>query len=190
MARVSAAPNAAPVLPPPALKNDDRFQSFQLAMDETGGTESIASPAASAPEAEPVVTPDVPIPVSRPTLSTNRSAPESAEVEETASIENASIVGVWAPNAGTCSAREFREGTLPAIISAEGAWAGETFCLFSSKKQIDSGWSVVAKCTSPKEHWIAKVRLTVKENRLTWTSRRGTQAYSRCAPDVLMAAAR
>lgn len=104
--------------------------------------------------------------------------------------KNATIVGVWAPNAGTCSARDFREGSLPAVISTDGAWAGETFCMFSNKKQTQTGWSVTAKCSSPKERWTANVRLTVKDNKLTWASKRGTQAYSRCSPDVLMAAAR
>jgi hypothetical protein len=104
--------------------------------------------------------------------------------------KNAAIVGVWAPNTGTCSARDFREGALPAVISTDGAWAGETFCMFSNKKQTQTGWSVTAKCSSPKERWTANVRLTVKDNKLTWTSKRGTQAYARCSPDVLMAAAR
>ena len=60
--------------------------------------------------------------------------------------------------------------------------------MFSTKKQTDTGWDVVAKCTSPKERWTTKVRLSVKDNRLRWTSKRGTQSYTRCAPDVLMAA--
>jgi hypothetical protein len=97
------------------------------------------------------------------------------------------IIGVWAP--GSCAARDFREGLLPTIINTEGAWAGETFCLFSKRKQIEAGWTVVAKCTNARERWTSHVRLTVSENRLTWTSQRGTQAYSRCAPDVLMAQA-
>jgi hypothetical protein len=104
--------------------------------------------------------------------------------------KNVTIVGVWAPNPGTCSARDFREGALPAVISNDGAWAGETFCMFSNKKQTETGWNVVAKCSSPKERWTANVRLVLKDNQLTWTSRRGSQVYTRCAPDVLMAAAR
>jgi hypothetical protein len=98
------------------------------------------------------------------------------------------IVGVWAP--GSCAARDFRDGMLPTIINAEGAWAGETFCLFSKRKQTDAGWSVVAKCQNAAERWTSNVRLTVSDNRLRWTSRRGTQTYTRCAPDVLMAEAR
>jgi hypothetical protein len=100
------------------------------------------------------------------------------------------IVGVWAPDAGTCSARSFRDGVLPTVINTDGAWAGDTFCMFTKQKQTETGWSVVAKCSNPGERWTSHVRLTVNENRLTWTSKRGTQAYTRCAPDVLMAQAR
>ena len=49
-------------------------------------------------------------------------------------------------------------------------------------------WRVVAKCSNQREQWTSNVRLTVNHNRLTWTSKRGTQIYTRCAPDVLMAA--
>lgn len=105
-------------------------------------------------------------------------------------MKRAAIVGVWAPDAGTCSARDFREGMLPAVINADGAWAGDTFCVFEDKKQTETAWSVVAKCSNRREHWTAKVRLTVHNNRLTWTSKRGTQIYTRCGPDVRMADAR
>ncbi|MGH6739009.1 MAG: hypothetical protein ACREDY_08255, partial [Bradyrhizobium sp.] len=154
-----------------------------------------------------VVVADVPIPAARPTSLTDqaRGPSETPAADATVSVATASdaraddaesdakkadIIGVWAPNAGTCSARDFRQGALPAVISADGAWAGETFCMFSSKKQTDAGWSVVAKCASPKERWTARVQLTVKDNRLKWTSRRGTQLYTRCSSDVLMAEAR
>jgi hypothetical protein len=100
------------------------------------------------------------------------------------------IVGVWAPDAGICSARNFRDGDLPTVISNDGAWAGETFCMFTKKKQTETGWRVVAKCSSPRERWTANVRLTVNDSRLTWTSERGTQVYSRCKPDVLTAQAK
>jgi hypothetical protein len=105
-------------------------------------------------------------------------------------IKKATIVGVWTPDGDSCSARKLREGVLPAVINAEGAWAGETFCAFKNKEETETGWKVVAKCSSPRERWTANVRLTVHDNRLTWTSKRGTQVYTRCAPDVLMAAAR
>jgi hypothetical protein len=100
------------------------------------------------------------------------------------------FVGVWAPDPGTCSARNFRDGDLPTVINADGAWAGETFCIFTKKKQTETGWRLVAKCSSPRERWTANVRLTVNDSRLTWASERGTQVYSRCKPDVLTAQAR
>lgn len=102
------------------------------------------------------------------------------------SAERHTVVGVWAPDTGTCSARDFRDGNLPTVINAEGAWAGDTFCTFTNKKETENGWNVVAKCSTPQEHWTSNVRLTVNENRLTWSSRRGTQAYTRCASDVTM----
>jgi hypothetical protein len=104
-------------------------------------------------------------------------------------VKKATIVGVWAPDAGTCSARNVRERVLPAVINTDGAWAGETFCLFKNKTQTETGWRVVAECSNPRERWTANVRLTVDGNRLTWMSKRGTQAYTRCT-DVLMAEAR
>jgi hypothetical protein len=97
------------------------------------------------------------------------------------------IVGVWAPDAGTCSARDFQDGVLPTVINTEGAWAGDTFCIFTKKQRIETGWEVVAKCSNRREQWTSSVRLTVSENRLTWTSKRGAQAYTRCELDVLMA---
>jgi hypothetical protein len=102
----------------------------------------------------------------------------------------ASIVGVWVPDAGACSARNLRDGLLPTIINTDGAWAGETFCIFKNQKQTENGWRVAAHCSNPREHWTTDVRLTVKDNRLTWASKRGTQIYTRCAPDFMMAAAR
>jgi hypothetical protein len=103
--------------------------------------------------------------------------------------KKATIVGVWAPDASTCSARNIRERVLPAVINTDGAWAGETLCLFKNKTQTETGWKVVAECANPRERWTANVRLTVDGNRLTWASKRGTQVYTRCT-DLLLAEAR
>jgi hypothetical protein len=100
----------------------------------------------------------------------------------------ASIVGVWVPDASACSARNFRDGFLPTVINPDGAWAGETFCLFRNQRQIPTGWRVIASCSNPHEHWTTEVRLTVNQDRLTWVSKRGTQAYTRCPSDFLVAA--
>jgi hypothetical protein len=104
--------------------------------------------------------------------------------------KSGAIVGVWAPDADICSAKHFRDGSLPTVINADGASAGETFCMFTNRVQLESGWIVVAKCSNPHARWTSNVRLTVHENKLIWSSQRGTQTYARCAPDVLMAQAR
>ena len=104
-----------------------------------------------------------------------------------APTEEVNFVGVWAPDTDSCSMRLFRQGTLPAFIYLEGAWAGETFCAFKEKEQTETGWKVVARCANSRERWTANIRLTINGNRLTWTSGRGSQSYTRCDTDVLIA---
>jgi hypothetical protein len=123
-------------------------------------------------------------------LSASVSPSSAAHIPGHANAERPAIVGVWAPNTGACSAHDFQHGVLPTVITTEGAWAGETFCMFTKRKETEKGWTVVAKCSGSRERWMSKVRLTVTENRLTWASKRGTQAYTRCRPDILMAQAR
>jgi hypothetical protein len=118
------------------------------------------------------------------------SAPELGGTPTPAAQPHAAIEGVWAPDKSTCSIRSFREGLLATIISMDGAWAGDTFCIFQNRQQTETGWRVVAHCSKPGEQWTTQVRLTIKGDRLIWTSKRGTQAYTRCAPDFLMAEAR
>jgi hypothetical protein len=118
------------------------------------------------------------------------SAPELGGTPAPAAQSHATIEGVWAPDKSTCSIRSFREGLLATIINMDGAWAGDTFCIFQNRQQTETGWRVVAHCSKPDEHWTTQVSLNVKGDRLTWTSKRGTQAYTRCAPDFLMAEAR
>jgi len=101
----------------------------------------------------------------------------------------ATIVGVWAPDASPCTVRNFRDGFLPTIINTDGAWAGDTFCIFRNQKKTETGWGVIANCSNGRERWTAPVRLSVKGDRLTWTSKRGVQIYTRCTRDFLMAEA-
>jgi len=113
-----------------------------------------------------------------PDFDDNRTAPAQA-----------TIVGVWAPDASPCTARNFREGFLPTIINTDGAWAGDTFCIFRNQKKTEPGWGVIANCSNSRERWTAQVRLSVKGDRLTWASKRGVQVYNRCTRDFLMAEA-
>jgi hypothetical protein len=98
------------------------------------------------------------------------------------------LAGVWGADPSACSARNIR-GYLPTIIDADGARAGETFCRFTSKKQVEDGWDVVASCSSQRQRWTSKVRLRIAGERLTWTSKRGSQSYVRCTPNVILAEA-
>lgn len=109
---------------------------------------------------------------------------------EPAAQADDAIAGVWAPDGSACSLRDFREGTLPTVINMNGAWAGETFCVFKNRKRIEAGWRVVASCFNPREHWTTGVRLTTRDHRLTWTSKRGEQIYTQCSSDFLRTAAR
>jgi hypothetical protein len=94
------------------------------------------------------------------------------------------IAGVWVPEPGSCSDRNSRERMLPAVISTRGARAGDTSCVFKSQKQTERDWRMLASCSNPHENWTTSVRLTVKGDRLIWTSKRGIQTYTRCRPDV------
>lgn len=98
--------------------------------------------------------------------------------------DSSTVVGVWAPEPGSCSARNLRDGVLPTVISAHGARAGDTSCVFKNQRQTERDWRVVANCRNPHENWATNVRLTVKGDRLVWTSNRGTQAYTRCRPNA------
>ena len=97
------------------------------------------------------------------------------------------ITGIWAPDDGACSDRTLQDGVLPAVINTQGAHAGKTHCVFKNQKQTEKDWRAVANCSNSHEHWTTNVRLTVKGNRLIWTSKRGTQVYTRCKPDVHIA---
>jgi hypothetical protein len=94
------------------------------------------------------------------------------------------FAGVWAPETGSCSARNGREAVLPAIISEHGARAGQTSCIFKNQRRINSDWRLLANCTNGRERWNSNVRLAVKGDRLIWTSERGSQAYIRCRMKV------
>ncbi|MEA3024520.1 MAG: hypothetical protein QOK01_3372, partial [Alphaproteobacteria bacterium] len=123
---------------------------------------------------EPISTPPQPSPA--PLVDITALAPPASATPsdpDRQNVERAAIVGVWAPDAGTCSVRDFRDGVLPTVITNEGAWAGEAFCIFTKRTEMDKGWRAVAKCSTPHESWTAHVRLKLNDNRLIWTSERG-----------------
>ena len=100
------------------------------------------------------------------------------------------FIGVWGADPSACSARLNRaRSSLPAVIESEGAWAGETFCAFHSKKRTRHGWELVASCSNSRARWVANVQLAVAGPQLVWTSERGVQTYVRCQPSLGIARA-
>jgi len=95
-------------------------------------------------------------------------------------VEEASFVGVWAPNPKACSPRSNAAGQLPATINHEGAWAGQVSCAFRNSKRVGDVWHFAAACKGARKRWSSNVRLTVEGDKLTWASRRGVAHYVRC----------
>jgi hypothetical protein len=90
------------------------------------------------------------------------------------------FVGRWASDTKACSSRAAKGGYLPTIIETKRARAGDVTCAFGDKRQVAGTWHVVAQCSTGQERWTARIQLTVKEDRLTWFSERGSQEYRRC----------
>jgi hypothetical protein len=173
---------AAPVARPQAAL-DGRLDPPQSMTDVTGGSELIGS-------ADDNVARTLPQPVN---LTANGPVPAIPTLDTqppNAPAQQATIEGIWAPNASSCSLRDLRDGSLATIIDMGGARAGDTYCAFKKQQRTPTGWRVVAECSNSLERWTANVRLTVKDDHLLWTSRRGRQIYTRCAPDAVMTAAR
>jgi hypothetical protein len=174
---------AADVAAPRAV-SDDRPDHAQSSAAATGRVESIGSPAddvvRTSQQPLDLMLASAPVsPIPSPDTKTAIGPPRPATIE-----------GIWAPNASSCSLRDLRDGSLATIIGVEGARAGDTYCAFKKQTQTPTGWRVVAICSNSLEHWTADVRLTVKDDHLTWISRRGRQIYTRCVPDVVRTAAR
>jgi uncharacterized membrane protein len=99
------------------------------------------------------------------------------------------FVGIWGVDPSACSLRPSRNGFLPAVIDVQGARAGETSCMFESRKRTTRGWNVVANCSNAQDRWTANIHLMVNGDQLIWTSERGSQSYLRCQPGLGVARA-
>lgn len=140
---------------------------------------------AQAPQA-PATLSQAPMPPTRPIATV---AAEASHLDAPARRPPEAFVGVWTTHASACSARSNAKGYLLAAIDDDGAWAGTTRCAFRGKRETTEGWAFDATCRSPRERWVAKVRLKAEGNRLTWSSQRGTQTYVRCEKRLLTAQA-
>jgi hypothetical protein len=99
------------------------------------------------------------------------------------------FAGLWAPTANACSPKSNSRELLPAVISHEGAWAGDVSCQFRRLKQAGDVAVVAASCSNGRQRWTANVRLAVERDRLIWSSQRGSQTYVRCDPRIIEARA-
>jgi hypothetical protein len=168
----------------PQVSFDTLFAHPQSSTAVAGRSEGIT-------QADDTVARTLPQPVNGTTVDGIVSLiPASDAGPANASMQQATIEGIWAPNASSCSLRDLRDGSLATIIDMEGARAGDTYCAFKKQRHTSTGWRVVAECSNSLERWTTDVSLTVKDDHLVWTSRRGRQTYSRCAPDAVMTAAR
>jgi hypothetical protein len=162
-----------PIVPAPSNGVTEASDPIALLIDRVSSSEiAVEPPTEAAAEGPPQsageqgLTVDTPAAMPRPDV--RRAGPPA-------------IVGVWAPETGSCSARE---GVLRTIIDERGARAGETSCVFKERRGTESDRRILASCTNGRERWTSNVRLIVKGDRLVWTSKRGTQAYTRCRPNI------
>jgi len=89
-------------------------------------------------------------------------------------------VGTWSDDSSQCV-----NGRGPISITATRAFSNDTSCEFESVKQeTEAGWSIRATCVSPTSRWIANIKLSLSDPRLTWTSERGTDHFYRCSLKV------
>ena len=138
----------------------------------------------AAPLRSPDPTPSIEL---RPNVSLAASTdvirPTTAGAPE---LKKTSFVGMWGGDSSACSSQNKRR-LIPTVIDQEGARAGETVCRFKKIKEVAEGWNMVASCSNPRERWTSNVQLKLRDDRLTWTSKRGSQSYVRCSPGVMVA---
>jgi hypothetical protein len=89
------------------------------------------------------------------------------------------LAGKWAPHPAACAGSK-RSAFLPLTINERGARAGTSSCSFKRTAQNGNRWVVSATCTDAAVTWNANVRLVLAGSKLTWSSERGAQTYTRC----------
>ena len=155
------------------------------AMPQSPTSPSPTSQSPTSPSANPLASSeDSPALPSAPTAESNTG---SLRTKPSSSPSDEPFAGVWATDGRACSPQLNRDGLLPALISAQGAWAGETTCSFRSSKQVGSTWTFAAVCSDTRRRWKTNVRMSVAGDRLIWASQRGSQAYVRCRQGLLEA---
>lgn len=118
---------------------------------------------------------DQPVAIENPSPSARAASPSSLPP-----LTLRSLAGKWAPHPSACADRGKKSAFLPLTLDERGARAGDTTCSFRKTDQAGSRWTLAATCTDAAESWNANIRLALAGRKLTWSSERGSQTYSRC----------
>lgn len=153
---------------------------------------AVPPPAIPAPAQPPETRESAPAPLSQaaptsvtataPTLAQGATGDAAGNGEATAETgaTEPDFVGTWGPNRLACGLRAQRRGFIQAVITPERAKAGSTTCAFRNVRRSGIAWVMAAECNDGGQRWSSQVRLLVDEDRLTWTSGKGTANYVRC----------
>ena len=173
---------ASAAAPSPLERRAENFE--QRGADVPSWTESIYQPPQAA--AESYQPPQIAVEPPSSSVLQSESPPHTVHEDDDERVPphqapaKAAFVGVWGANANACSAKSQSPDNPPAMISEDGATAGQTSCTFGRMRFDGSSWQTVARCFNGRERWTSTVRLTLKNDRLTWTSQRGSETYQRC----------
>lgn len=171
---VSASADPAPVATP----SRPMFPPFVATMPEP-------QPASAEPEPvqernSPTVTAALsdPVEAARPRPAVREAVTPANAAVRLAALDKI-LVGRWVPRTEVCSRRGRSDECLPLSLGKTSARAGSASCRFSEMTREGPRWKLLASCRSDGERWTAHVRLSLAGKRLTWTSERGTQDYTR-----------
>lgn len=165
--------NTAPSSPRPDLRSglqladagqiEDAARSGQLPIE----AESVRQNADAARSSSPR---DLPLgPRLADTQPSHMTAPAPASVRAAPTF-----IGDWTDDISRCE-------ETPLAINARAAKSASGECDFGFvAREAANRWRVAAICTSEGQFWRANIALKVVEQKLIWSSERGTETYVRC----------
>ena len=91
----------------------------------------------------------------------------------------ATFGGTWSATPASCNRRNRKSGDL-ININSEKAESDFSLCSFLGMSKSSTSFLVTAHCSNSATEWDANVSLTRTGNKLTWSSERGTDIFTRC----------
>jgi hypothetical protein len=129
--------------------------------------ESVSRNAGAARSSSP---PDLPL---GPRLADTQRGHTTAPAPASAGA-GATFIGDWTDDISRCE-------EAPLAINARAAKSASGECDFGFvAREAANRWRVAAICTSEGQFWRANIALKVVEQKLIWSSERGTETYVRC----------